>query len=156
MSYSSRVFQTVTLTLFIVLLTSTSSPVLAKDSFALIINEDNHSSGSRKEMISLIARLFLKKGKMWPESDLTCRPFDRGDTSQEHQEFIEKILKMSKGRLDDHWAKMKQLRGDTPPRKINSTRILLRLIQKNKGAFGIVSREDAADLPQGIKVLFFF
>ena len=93
---------------------------------------------------------------MWPDSDITCRAFDRDATSDEHQEFVEHILQMSKGRLAEHWAKMKQLRGDTSPRKIKTTRILFKLIQKNPGAFGIVSRKEASDLPQGVRVLFYF
>ncbi|MGB0910084.1 MAG: hypothetical protein ACPGYT_06950 [Nitrospirales bacterium] len=130
--------------------------MIAQDSFALVVNKQNSHTASREDMISLIARLYLKKGKMWPDSDVTCRPFDRMTNSPEHQYFMKSVLKMEEGRLSEHWAKMKQLRGDTPPRKIKSTRILLKLIEKNSGAFGIVKREDIATLPEKIKVLFLF
>ncbi len=139
-----------------ILLSGIDSPGFAQDSFALIINEDNPYTSNRKDMISLIARLYLKKGKMWPESDETCRPFDRAKNSPEHQHFMKTILKISEGRLSEHWAKMKQLRGDTPPRKIKSTRILLKLIEKNPGAFGIVSQKDLPTLSKKVKVLFSF
>ena len=139
-----------------ILLIGVSSPVIAQDSFALIINQENAISGSREEMINLISRLFLKKGKMWPDSEITCRPFDRAKDSRERQNFVAHILEMNEMRLSDHWAKMKQLRGDTPPRKIKSTRILLKLIEKNPGAFGVISRQAASNLPKSVKVLFYF
>ncbi len=148
--------QTISLVTLVILLSATFSPLFAEDSFALVINQHNPFTGNRQEAISLITRLFLKKGKMWPDTEVTCRPFDRDAKSPEHQHFVETVLKMSEGRLSEHWAKMKQLRGDTPPRKIKSARILLKLLEKNEGAFGIVNRKDIKTLPKHIKVLFSF
>ena len=156
MSLSPSNVRTIVFSLFIILISGTCSPGFSEDSFALVVNHNNPFSGDRQETISLIARLFLKKGKMWPKSDITCRPFDRDGDSIEHRHFVQGILKMSKGRLAEHWAKMKQLRGDTPPRKIKTTRILLKLIQKNEGAFGIVSQDEVSNLPKDVRVLFFF
>ncbi len=144
------------LSMICLILSSLYSPSFAEESFAVVINISNPFKSQRHNAISVITRLYLKKGKMWPDSDITCRAFDRYATSAEHKQFVEHILQMNEGRLSEHWAKMKQLRGDTSPRKIKTTRILLKLIQKNPGAFGIVNRKETVDLPKGIRVLFYF
>ncbi len=130
-------------------------PCLAEDSFAIIVNRDNSLSGTSEELTSLVARLFLKQQRNWP-NDVSSRVYDREPGSPEHQKFVEHILKMSEGRLSSHWVKMKQVSGETPPRVIRSKGILLRFIEKHKGGIGIVKSKVAKSLPPSIKVLFRF
>lgn len=130
-------------------------PCLAGESIAIIVNRNNSLSGTPEELTSLVARLFLKQQRDWP-NDVPSRVYDREPDSPEHQLFVERVLKMSEGRLSSHWVKMKQLSGETPPRVIRSRRILLRFIEKHKGGIGIVKTDDVKGLPPSIKVLFKF
>lgn len=129
-----------------------TSPCLAGDSFAVIVNRDNSLSGTSNELASVVARIFLKQQRDWPNQILS-RVYDREPDSPEHQQFVEHILKMSEGRLSAHWMKMKQVNGETPPRVIRSAPILLRFIEKHKGGIGIVKDTELKNLPPSIKVL---
>lgn len=132
-----------------------ASPCLAGDSFAIIVNGANPLSGTSEELTGLVARLFLKQQRDWPDQ-VPSRVYDRELESPEHQQFIEQILKMSEGRLSSHWVKMKQVSGETPPRVIRSQATLLRFIEKHKGGIGIVNVDEVKRLPTTIKVLFTF
>ncbi len=134
---------------------SLAVPCFAEETMAVIVNRGNSISGTSEELHNLVARIFLKQQKDWP-SDISCRTYDREQDSLEHQQFVERILKMSEGRLLAHWGKMKQLSGETPPRVIRSSSILIRFIAKHKGGIGIVKQEEARKLPSSIKVLFTF
>ena len=122
---------------------------------AVIVNQGNPISGTSDELRSLVVRLFLKQQKDWP-SNILCRIYDRESDSAEHQQFVERILNMSEGKLSTHWVKMKQLSGETPPRVIRSSSILLRFIQKHQGGIGIVKKEESKKLSSSVKVLFTF
>ena len=132
-----------------------ASPCLAENSFAVIVNRANPLSGAHEELSSLVARLFLKQQRVWPNQVLS-RVYDREPSSPEHQKFVEAILKMSEGRLSVHWVKMKQVSGETPPRVIRSDKILFRFIEKHKGGVGIVKSSEAQNLPSSLKILFTF
>ena len=134
---------------------SLATPCFAEETMAIIVNKGNPISGTSEELNNLVARIFLKQQKDWP-SDILCRTYDREQDSLEHQQFVERILNMSEGRLLAHWGKMKQLSGETPPRVIRSSSILIRFIAKHKGGIGIVKQEEVRKLPSSIKVLFMF
>ncbi len=134
---------------------SLATPCFAEETMAIIVNRGNPISGTSEELNHLVARIFLKQQKDWP-SDISCRTYDREQDSLEHQQFVEHKLKMSEGRLLAHWGKMKQLSGETPPRVIRSSSILLRFIAKHNGGIGIVKQEEVRKLPSSIKVLFTF
>lgn len=136
-------------------LVSAAPSCLAGTSFVVIVNDQNSFSGDPSDMKVVVSRLFLKKQSAWPDGELV-KPYDRTLHSQEHQRFVKDILNLKEGKLLEHWAKMKQIRGETPPRSIRAASILLKLIKKHKGGFGVVDAELADQLPAGIKVLFAF
>ena len=138
-----------------VLLLLASSPCVADNSFAVVVNKDNPLSGNSDELARIVARIFLKKQRDWPH-DIPSRVYDREPDSPEHQQFVGQVLKMSEGRLAVHWVKMKQVSGETPPRVIRSPGILLRFIEKHKGGVGIIKQDEVASLPSSVKVLFSF
>ena len=140
---------------FVGVLLAFAPPCLAGDSFAVIVNRDNPLSGTSEKLTSLVARLFLKQQRDWP-NQVPSRVYDREADSPEHQQFVEYILKMSEGRLSSHWVKMKQVSGETPPRVIRSKNILFRFLVKHKGGIGIVKSKEAKSLPPSLKVLFRF
>lgn len=149
------VFKTLCLMVVFVGQVGTGASCFAANSFFVVVNSKNSFSADLEEMRVVVSRLFLKKQSAWPSGELV-KPYDRSPHSGEHQRFVEDILKIGEGNLLNHWAKMKQLRGETPPRSIKATSILLKLIEKNKGGLGVVGEEVASKLPDGVKVLFAF
>ncbi len=143
------------LSYLMLVIVSLAAPCFAEETMAVIVNRGNPISGTSEELNNLVARIFLKQQKDWP-NDISCRTYDREQDSLEHQQFIERVLNMSEGRLLAHWGKMKQLSGETPPRVIRSSSILLRFIAKHKGGVGIIKQEEVSKLPSSIKVLFTF
>ena len=155
MIFQSRPLRMLPLFCVWLMIIALAAPCFAEETMAIIVNRENPISGTTEELNNLVARIFLKQQKDWP-SDILCRTYDRESHSPEHQHFVERILNMSEGRLLAHWGKMKQLSGETPPRVIRSSSILLRFIAKHKGGIGIVKQEEVKKLPSSIKVLFTF
>lgn len=118
--------------------------------YVVVVNETNEFSGDPAAIKQQLKKLFLKQQSEWPSGEKAI-PFDRDGDSASHQALLTVILGMTEAEIAAHWKKMKQVRGDTPPRAVGSASILLRLLAKKKGAFGIVKSEEAANLPKGVK-----
>ncbi len=134
-------------------LTMMSTPALAEN-FAIVVNAENGFSGDQGTLQTQIKRLYLKEQSAWP-GGIESIPFGREEASPEQMAFEQFILGMSSAEIQGHWLKLKQIRGETPPRGIGSARILARQIGKNPGAFGVVLSSEAAAIAGG-KVLFEF
>lgn len=127
----------------------------AAASFAVVVNSDNALSGDQAAMMAQVSRIFLKSSKSWPGGE-EAAPLSAKAGDPAYQALLEKVLGMSQSEYDQHWARLKQTTGDTPPREVGSTGILFRLIAKKAGAVSVVSAEEAAGLPEGVKILFTF
>jgi hypothetical protein len=62
---------------------------------------------------------------------------------------------MTDAELARHWLRMKNMDGTTPPKDVDTDRMVLKYVAKHDGAFGIV-RADAVKSVAGVKVLFEF
>lgn len=122
-------------------------------SFSVIVNASNDYSASEEEMKHLIKRLFLKQENDWPNGEY-AQVFSRDAKSPELSQFTDSILAMNSAQVARHWLSLKQKTGETPPRSISSTRMLLRTLERYPGAVGLVDEETAKDLPGSVKVLF--
>jgi len=49
---------------------------------------------------------------------------------------------MSGAQIEDHWMRMKQTRGETPPRSVKSSRIVLRQIQLKENAVTVIAKSE--------------
>ena len=121
--------------------------------YYVVVNEANGFNGSEDEARALIRRLYLKTTKNWPGGE-TAVPFARKGSSDEQMALLQAILDMSDSEHVQHWARLKQTTGDTPPRAVGSNSILLRLIKREPGAIGVI--DASAPAPQGVKVLLRF
>ncbi|PHS25804.1 MAG: hypothetical protein COA84_07125 [Robiginitomaculum sp.] len=122
--------------------------------YAVVVNVENQFSGDEDTKRTQIKRLYLKEQTAWP-GGVGAIPFGREAGSPEQAAFEKAVLAMSSGEIEGHWLKLKQIRGETPPRGIGSARILARQIGKNTGGFGVVLASEAAGIANA-KVLFEF
>jgi hypothetical protein len=122
--------------------------------FAVVINAENDFTGDDHTKRTQIKRLYLKEQTAWP-GGVASIPFAREAGSVEQMAFEKSVLAMSSAEIESHWLKLKQIRGETPPRGIGSVRILARQVGKKPGAFGVMLASEAATT-DGAKVLFEF
>ncbi len=134
-----------------ILIVSVSTNARAED-FMVVVNADNPFSGDEGAVKAQLKRLFLKDQRDWP-GGISAIPFGRDPEDPAQKAFATEILGMSESELDAHWLKLKQTAGETPPKSIGSARILVRQIAKNPGAFGLIAKSEAGDVPEGVKVL---
>lgn len=137
------------------MIATTAAPAVLAQPYSIIVNVTNNYAASDDEMRQLIKRLFLKQETDWPNGEL-ARAFGRDPKSSEQNVFAEKILAMNTAEIARHWLGLKQKTGETPPRSINSTRMLLKTVEKYPGAFGLVDEKTAKELPNTVKILFSF
>ena len=131
------------------------TPSVVAETFYLLVNVKNNFNGDEMAIKSVIKRLYLKQQTKWP-NELDARPFSRTEDDPSQRVFVASVLEMSDAELNAHWLKLKQTQGGTPPRAVGSTRILLRTLGKNEGAFGIASETQVSSIPQAVKVLLEF
>lgn len=122
--------------------------------FVVLVNAENPIDTGESAK-GQVARLFLKRASEWP-SGARAFPFDRPADSAAHTAFVRNVLDATEARLDDWWLKLKQERGETPPREVGSVSFLIRAIKRKAGAFGFARKNAVDPVPEGIKVLFEF
>ncbi len=113
----------------------------ASDPFLVIVNTENQFESDEDTMKTVLSRLFLSDQKNWPDGSEAII-FARPPGSAEQLAFQEFVLEKSAIELSEHWLRLKQTQGETPPRAISSSRILLRQINMKPDAVSVISRED--------------
>lgn len=137
------------------LLAAAGAEQAAAAEYAVIVNAANPDAGKGEALREVVKRLFLKEQTTWP-SGTPAQPLARPADSAAQQAFVAKVLGMDQAALDQHWLRLKQTKGETPPREVGSALILTRLVSKYEGAFSVVTADEAAGLPEGVAVLFRF
>lgn len=122
--------------------------------WALVVNTANKSTETGDAAKATVRKLFLKELTQWP-GGLEAKPYAREAASAEQIAFLKLVLGMSEAEIARHWLKMKNLNGTTPPKDVDSERMLLKYVAKTPGAFGVV-RIEAAKGVEGVRVLFEF
>ncbi len=128
--------------------------VAKAETYAVVVNAENGFDGDDAKKKTQVKRLYLKEQSSWP-GGADAVPFGREDGSAEQNAFQSVVLGMSDSDVEGHWLRLKQVRGETPPRGVGSMRILARQIGKQPGAFGVVIASEAAGIEKS-KVLFEF
>lgn len=124
------------------------------DTYALVVNEKNKCSDTGDAAKATVKKLFLKDMTQWPDGT-EAKPYAREGTSTEQAAFLKNVLGMTDAELARHWLKVKNMNGTTPPKDVDSDRMVLKYVAKSDGAFGVV-KADAAKGAEGVKVLFEF
>ena len=122
--------------------------------YALVVNSANKCTETGEAAKAIIKKLFLKELTQWPDG-LEAKPYAREGAAAEQVAFLKLVLGMSEAEVARHWLKMKNMNGTTPPKDVDSERMLLKHVAKTPGAFGIV-KLDAAKGAEGVRVLFEF
>lgn len=122
--------------------------------WALVVNSANKCTDTGDAAKATIKKLFLKELTQWP-GGLEAKPYAREAASAEQVAFLKLVLGMSEAEIARHWLKMKNMNGTTPPKDVDSERMLLKYVAKTPGAFGVV-KIDAAKGAEGVRVLFEF
>lgn len=126
---------------------------VSAESYALVINADNNYSASIEDAKQEIKLLFLKQKSAWANGT-TAKPLARPQDSEESKIFLSAILQMSPSEVAQYWLSMKQKTGQTPPREMESSRILLKMISASPDAFALFKQSDVTPTPPGTRVLF--
>lgn len=127
------------------------------EDYAIIVNYDNNFSGSEAKISNEIRLLFLKEKFRWGNGILSI-PIGTPSSSEAFVAFREEVLNMSEAQLKSHWVRIKQLNGDPAPREVSSEHLISRLVARDAGSFGIISKEKAEKLKDDgkVKVLLTF
>lgn len=124
------------------------------ETYVVLVNAENNTP-SGPEAKAEVARLFMKRQSEW-SNGLRAEPFDRTGDSAEHSAFVQEVLESSQSVLDEYWLRLRQTRGETPPREVGSARLLLRAIGRRPGAFGFAAKSEVQPLPDNTRILFEF
>jgi len=130
-----------------------SSPV-RKATYALVVNANNKATESGDAAKAIVKKLYLKNLTQWV-GGTEAKPYSREGASAAQVAFQKEVLGMSESELARHWLKLKNMNGSTPPKEVDTDRMVLKYVAKAEGAFGIVT-VDAAKGVEGVKVLFEF
>lgn len=149
--------QAISKTLAAILFLSLFVPeIVPASDYMLIVNVENTYPGNATDAKILIKQLYTKLKSTWPTVyKLKARAIDRANNGS-HSAFLKYVLKMSDSELASYWLSLKQKTGETPPRSIKSTRMALKFVAKNKGAFTMIKKKEEKSLGKGVKVLFEF
>lgn len=123
--------------------------------YVVIINSTNSYAESTDKAKQDIRLFYLKNLSTWPNNE-KVKPYGMLSTSEGQEAFNKMILNMSGSQLTQHWLSKKQTTGETPPKALKSDRIIIKLVTKKTGAFGVISKSKSASLPSSVKVLFEF
>ncbi len=126
--------------------------------FLVIVNAENEFSADNDTIKLVLGRLFLSEQKNWPNGGEAV-VFARNKESAEQAAFRHVVLGKSESEVNNHWLRMKQINGESPPRSISSSRILLRQINMRPDAVSIITKNDFdthAHAFEQVQVLFAF
>ncbi len=136
--------------------TTNKSRKRKKTKYVIVVNAKNPYKADKRTIKKIIEQLYLKKRLYWPKGK-KCTPYARGIASDENKAFANGYLQISPQAMRRYWASRKQQDGATHPRKIKSDRILLMLIRRKKGAFGVLKLDKFKRAKKkGVKILYPF
>lgn len=128
---------------------ATQSPAAAP--VAVVVNPENSVQANEADARALVARIFRRDTSNWPSGE-DARPISREGAIQET--FRDEVLGMSRSEWEQHWIRKKQRSGETPPRKVGSTRMVVRLIERDPGGITLLDKEEVERYGDSVNVLF--
>lgn len=125
----------------------------AVETYAVVVNANNPSKETGDAAKKTVKALFLKELTRWSDG-VEAKPYDRDAKAPEHSAFLQEVLGMTPAELARHWLRVKNMSGTTPPMEVDTDRLLLKHVERNDGAFGVVKAANAT--ASGVRVLFEF
>lgn len=132
-----------------------AAPYAKAEDYVVLVNAANDVAGSAEEIKTTLRTIFLKEKTSWPNG-VDAIPLGPTAGEPAYDTFVNTVLGMTPQEVEAHFIRLKQIKGETPPREVGSARILMRTIGKQEGAFGVATKADAANLAEGVRVLFEF
>jgi len=123
--------------------------------YAVVINAENTAAKNVADPRSYVKTLYLKQQTAWPDGT-SAALLARRSESPIHQAFMAEVLQMSQEEVDDHWLRMKQTQGETPPREVGSALILYRFVTREVGSVSVISADELETAPIEVEVMFEF
>ena len=111
------------------------------DDYLIIVNAENDIIFSGADGRAYLRQLFLKERTGWPDGKPVTF-LARSEKNTVSVVFRERVLEATQAELRRHWLRQKQTRGETPPRQVSSTRLLMRLVARNETAISVVSKQE--------------
>lgn len=124
-------------------------PLPAQDAgFVVVINAENPVTSAEAKTVG---KMFLKKIKRWPDSDVAVVPVDQGEKSEVRDAFTREVHGKRVSAIKIFWQRMIFSGRDVPPDELGSDTAVLAFVVATPGGIGYVSA--GADLGDGVKVL---
>ena len=125
-----------------------------KPRHAVVVHASNKTTATGDAAKAIVKKLFLKDLSQWPDGS-DAKVYARESTSPEQAAFRQDVLGMTEAELARHWLKLKSMNGTTPPKEVETDRMVLKYVAKNPSALGVVS-VDAIKGRDDVRVLFEF
>jgi ABC-type phosphate transport system substrate-binding protein len=144
------------LALLFCLLTIGVSPAQdeTKTTYAIVVHANNKATETGEAAKDLAKKLLLKELTQWPDGT-EAKPYMRSSGSAENAALLKSVLGMGDAELARHWLKLKNVNGTTPPKDVDTERMMLKYVAKSEGAIGIATIE-AAKAAEGVRILYEF
>jgi hypothetical protein len=130
-----------------------ASAAAALQTYAIVVNAKCPAKETGEAARKLVKTLYLKDLTRWADG-IEAKPYGREARTTEHAAFLAEVLGMSEAELARHWLRLKNMNGTTPPKEVDSDRLLIKHVARHDGAFGVVKAENAKG--EGVRVLFEF
>lgn len=127
------------------------APAEHKVTYVVVVNSKNAVTETGDAAKAVIKKLFLKDLTQWPDGT-EAKPYRRPDGSDVQVAFLKQILAMTDAELARHWLRIKNQDGTTPPKEVESDRMVLKYVARYEGAFGVVPKDAVKDV-EGVRVL---
>lgn len=118
----------------------------------VIVNNDNTYSASDEELRQIVKRLLLKKVSDWPGGQ-SAEPYLPKSSSPESRLITAKLYNLEESELEAYWARVKQTTGQSRPREVGSSRIIMKLVERDPGGVGIVGASAEDFLNDNVRIL---
>ena len=117
---------------------------------AVVVNKDNGVDLNEADARELVSDIFKRDRSSWPNGE-DARPVSREGATQDT--LREEILGMSRSEWDSHWISKKQRSGETPPRQVGSTRMAVRLVERDPGGVTLLDETEMDRYGSNVRVL---
>jgi ABC-type phosphate transport system substrate-binding protein len=115
---------------------------------AIIVHPSNSNTLSKSDVV----RLFLGKLTRYPDGS-DAIPIEQKDSSSMHAEFVANVLNKSTQQLKAYWAKQLFTGKGKPPKAVESSADVIKLVAENPALIGYV---DSGMVDESVKVIIDF
>jgi ABC-type phosphate transport system substrate-binding protein len=117
------------------------------EGYVVVVNKSNSVSEMPRD---LVARMFLRKVRRWPDG-AAAMPLDQSLLSSVRVKFSREVLGFLPSQVSDYWMKHTLSGGEVAPAVRASDQQVLSVVADEPGAIAYVSA--SSTLPEGVKAV---